>query len=144
MSWWDDGEDRLGDGPADRLTEAWRTILGARERLKQPKPTLAEALEAFAAAMQSAGLEQAPRGIALRKGKDVIRVFKGESPARDLSEPFAAAIARIKDEYQQRFNRGPRPSELAKTLEFVIGHDTPTYLSDASAWPMADLRLRAA
>ena len=30
MSWWDDGPDVLGDGPADLLRAAWRRILAQR------------------------------------------------------------------------------------------------------------------
>jgi len=144
MSWWDDGGDMLGDGPADRLTEAWRVILGARKRARHAKPTMAETLEAFASAMRSSTLESASRGIALHKGKQEVGIFEGASAAADLSEPFAAAIERISQEYQQRFNRPPRPSELVKAMEFVLGYETKTYLSDASAWPMKDVHLRAA
>jgi hypothetical protein len=144
MSWWDDGGDMLGDGPADRLTEAWRAILGARKRGRRAKPTMAETLEAFASAMRSAALEPASRGIALHKGDRQVAVFQGASAQPELSAPFAAAIERIEQEYRQRFNRPPRPSELLKAMEFVLGYETQTYLSDASAWPMKDVHLRAA
>jgi hypothetical protein len=144
MSWWNDGDDMVGDGPADRLTEAWRVILGARRRARRRKPTLAQTLEAFAAAMRSAELERPSRGIAVRKGSQEAGVFEGASAEADLSEPFSAAIARISQEYQQRFKRPPRPSELVKAMAFVLGYETGTYLSDASAWPMAEVQLRAA
>lgn len=144
MSWWDDGGDILGDGPADRLTEAWRVILGARKRARQAKPTMAQTLEAFASAMRSSALEPASCGIAVRKGDQEVGVYHGTSAAADLSEPFAAAIAKISQEYQQRFDRTPRPSELVKTMEFVLGYDTKMYLSDANAWPMKHVHLRAA
>ena len=143
MSWWDDGDDVLGDGPADRLTAAWRVVLGARARRKHAKPTLAEALEAFAFALRSADLKQVSRGIVLRKGDDEVAIFKGTPDAPDLTKAFSDAFVRIAQEYQQRFDRAPRSSELVKTLEFVIGYETESFLSDASAWPMQDLRLHA-
>jgi hypothetical protein len=144
MSWWSNGDDMLGDGPADRLREAWRVILGARKRARQRKPSMAQTLEAFAAAMRSSALESPARGITVRKGTQEAGVFEGASAEADLSEPFAAAIAKISQEYQQRFNRPPRPSELVKAMEFILGYETKTYLSDASAWPMKDVHLRAA
>ena len=143
MSWWNDGDDMVGDGPADRLTEAWRVILGARKRARRRKPTMAQALDAFASAMRSAALESASRGIAVRKGEQEADVLDGSSAAADLTEPFAAAIERISQEYRQRFDRPPRPSELVKALEFVLGYDTKMYVSDAKNWPMNDVQLRA-
>ena len=143
MSWWDDDGDMLGDGPADRLTEAWRAILGTRERARQPRPTMADALEAFASAMRSVPLAPASRGIALHKGNQQVGIFEGASAGADLSESFAAAIERISQEYQERFNRPARPSEVVKAMEFVLGYETGTFLSDASAWPMRDVHLSA-
>lgn len=143
MSWWDDGDDVLGDGPADRLVQAWRVILGARARAGHAKPALAEALEAFALALRSPSLQSPSRGIALLRGDAEIGRFEGASAAADLDDAFATAITHISQEYRQRFDRAPHPSELIKTLEFVIGYDTETYLSDASVWVMRDLRLRA-
>jgi hypothetical protein len=144
VSWWDDDGDMLGDGPADRVTEAWRVILGARKRARQRKPTMAEALEAFASAMRSSKLEPAARGILLQKDGQQAGRFEGASAAPDLAAPFAAAIEQIAQEYRQRFNRPPRPSELVKAMEFVLNYETRTYLSDARAWPMRQVRLRAA
>jgi hypothetical protein len=144
MSWWDDDNDVLGDGPADRLSEAWRAILGARARTHLAKPTLVETLDAFASALRSVSLESPSHGIALQKGQEELRVFHGATEGSDLTKSFGEAIARIAEEYRQRFDRSPRPSELIKTLEFVIGYQTDIYLSDANVWPMRELRLLAA
>jgi hypothetical protein len=137
MSWWDHGEDIIGDGPADRLHEAWSRALGARSRAGRPRPTLWEALEAFAHAMQTGGVDPRGRGLRLLGGPAGTVTIEGLDGPEDLVREFSVAVTRIRDEYQARFGRAPRPSELAKTLHFVLGYDTEQYVSDAADWPMA-------
>jgi hypothetical protein len=136
MSWWDHGEDVIGDGPADRLKEAWSRVLGARSRAGRPRPTLAEALEAFAHAMRTSGLDPRGQGLRLLGGPSGAVTFEGADGPEDLVREFSAAATRIEDEYRARFGRAPRRSELAKTLEFILGFETEQYVSDAAEWPM--------
>jgi hypothetical protein len=62
--------------------------------------------------------------------------FEGVDGPEDLVREFAAAARRIEAEYRARFGRAPGPSELAKTLQFILGFETAQYVSDAAEWPM--------
>src|SRR4051794_37040497 len=109
MSWWDHGEDVLGDGPADRLHEAWSRALGARSRAGRPRPTLREALEAFAHAIRTSGLDPRERGLRLLGGPVGEVTIEGADGPADLVREFSVAATQIRHEYQARFGRAPRP-----------------------------------
>lgn len=148
MSWWDDDDDILGDEPADRIKGAWRTLLARRRERGEPAPTLDAALSAFAAALRDAALETPFSGLVATVDNGDPRVFDGWRDAgggrddmREAQALLAAAIARIIEAYAERFDRPPRPSELVKTLDFVVTVDPSAYFADVPA--DAALRLEA-
>lgn len=143
MSWWDDGDDVLGDGPADAIKSAWRTLLARRAQEGRPPPETAEALESFAAAIRRT--DAAPPFSSLVVWRDQARLneFTGNGGNRELIDAFAEALKRISQDYQQRFERPPRPSELIKTLEFIVAPTPETYFADANKAEWEHMRLRA-
>ena len=143
MSWWDDGADVLGDGPADTLKAAWRTLLARREEQGLERPPTAEALESFAAALRGAPVEPAFQRLVLRRGRVRGSEFAGTNGTPDLTESFTQAISKMASEYREAHRRPPRPSEMAKTLEFILTPSPDTYLSDGRSEDWARLQLRA-
>jgi hypothetical protein len=143
MSWWDDGDDILGDGPADAITAAWRTVLARREQDGQPPPATAEALESFAAALRRTQLAPPFGSMVLWRDRDRVSEFSGSGGVDELTAAFAEAMQKIARDYQRRFERPPRPSEIIKTLDFVLRPSPETYLSDGRRDEWQHLRLRA-
>lgn len=144
MSWWDDGDDVLGDGPADALKGAWRTFLARRNQQKQPPPTQAEALEAFAAALHATPLEPSFHSMVLWRDRERIAEHLGTGNADgELTRLFAEAMGKIVQDYQSRFSRPPRPSEIIKTLDFILRPSPEVYFSDVARDGWHHLRLRA-
>ena len=143
MSWWDDEADVLGDGPADTLKHAWRTLLARRERQGVARPSTAEALESFAAAMRAAPVSPSFRHIVLWRGGERGPDVAGNNGTRELTDAFTDAIRKMATDYQETHGRPPRPSELTKTLEFILTPAPDTYLSDGSTEDWTRLQLRA-
>lgn len=143
MSWWDDSNDVLGDGPADTLKAAWRTLLGRREQDGRPLPTSAEALGSFAAALRAAALQPPFESLTIWRDRDRVTNHDGTGGVNELTQAFAEAIRLMAQDYQERFERPPSPSELIKTLEFILNPHPQDYLSDATKTDWEHLRLRA-
>lgn len=133
MSWWDSGDDVIGDGPADALTGALVSVARDRERRGQSKPTLEELLAAFAGALRKidGGARYDFARLAARPESAAAITATGERPADDLLAALSDAFDRIIVEYQRRFNRPPRLNELLLTLSFVLGDEPGDYLSNA-------------
>lgn len=131
MSWWDIGDDVIGDAPADIMGQALGEI--ARAKQTQAKPTLPEILDGFAAALRrmDAGQRYSFQKVVARQESGRAVAATGESADDQLVSTFGQAFANIETEYQQRFERKPRLSELLQTLLFVIGHEPERFLSDA-------------
>ena len=142
MSWWDDGDDVLGDGPADALKATWRTLLARREQQGNARPSTADTLESFAAALRRASVSPSFERVILWRGGERGPEFTGTSGNPELATAFSEAIARIVKDYQETHGRAPRPSELVKTLEFILTPTPDTYLSDGSSEDWTRVRLR--
>lgn len=143
MSWWDDGDDVLGDGPADMLKEAWRGVLTSRAERNQPQPGFEEALNAYASALQATDLRPSFSRIVAWKGAEPMKEFDGRAADAELASAFRPALDLIGQKYLQRFDRPPTPSELVKTLEFILMYRPEDYLRDASTIDWSDVRLRS-
>jgi hypothetical protein len=143
MSWWDDGDDVLGDRPADKLKAAWRTVLARRAERDEGPPTTDVALASFAAALRAAGLDPPFTRLVLWRGRERLRDFDGSGADPELERAFAAAFTPIAADYQRQVERGPRPSELIKTLDFILTPEPANYLADAAPDDWETLRLRA-
>ena len=131
MSWWDIGDDVIGDAPADIMRHALGEI--ARAKQTQAKPTLQELLNGFAAALRKieAGQRDSFQKVVARQESGPAVAATGESADDQLVSTFEQAFKDIEKEYQQRFERKPRLSELLQTLLFVIGHEPERFLFDA-------------
>ena len=145
MSWWDDEDDILGDEPADRIKGVWRVLLARRRDAAQPAPSVDMVLESFAAALRDAPLQPAFVGFTLIVGDDAPREYRGD-PAGTVVEPalralFSEALLPIVEAYRKRFDREPRPSEMVKTLEFLLAADPHAYLPDLDVPDDKSLRL---
>jgi hypothetical protein len=70
------------------------------------------------------------------------RALRGEAPVPDLLEAFSEALPRIVDAYRDAFDRAPRPSELARSLEFVVAADPQTYFGDVADDPQVRIGIR--
>jgi hypothetical protein len=143
MSWWDDGDDVLGDGPADAITVAWQRILAGRGHKGQPLPTTTEALESYAAALGRTKVVPPFGSMVLCRDSDRVAEFTGSGGVGDLTDAFAEAMLEMVQEYQEDLERSPRPSEIIKTLDFVIRPSPETYLSDTKREEWEYLRLEA-
>lgn len=143
MSWWDNGDDVLGDGPADKLTACWRTLLARRAAPGLGPPSTEEALESFAAALRAAPLDPPFAKMVMWRDRDRVREFDGSRGLPELTEAFAAAMEPIARDYQRQTDRRPRPSEVVKTLNFLLRPEPETYLADATEEEWKTLRLRA-
>jgi len=131
MSWWDDGPDVLGDGPADNLKAAWRRILAERGHAGTAKPALSDALRSYATALRSASLKPALIQLELRRDGQPTQTFTGaEDAPQDLVAPFVEALQAIVQDYERTLERPPSPNEAAKTFEFIVSVEPSTYFSE--------------
>jgi hypothetical protein len=131
MSWWDDGSNVLGDGPADELKAAWRRILSERGNTGIPKPTLSEALYAYASALRSTPLQSPLKQLELHCDGQPTQIFTGLDDApKDLIILFAEALKVIVQDYELSLQRPPSPNETAKTFEFIVSADPDIYISE--------------
>lgn len=133
MSWWDIGEDVIGDTPADIMSRTLGDIARAREQRSRAKPTLQEILDGFAAALR--GIDDGRRYtfgelVALRRSGPAVAA-NGDGANDQLVSALRRASDEIETEYQQRFERKPRLSEFLHTLSFVIGHEPERFFSGA-------------
>jgi hypothetical protein len=143
MSWWDEGNEVLGDGPVDAVKAAWRAVLARRAQAGQPRPTLEQTLDSFCGAMRALpGFGTA--AIDVLSGRERVQRAGGALPVDDLRAGFATALAAVMQDYQQHQRRTATAMELVKTLDFIIGGDPQLYCSDLPANAWRQLRLRAA
>ena len=131
MSWWDIGEDVIGDTPADIMTRTLVEISRAREQRSRAKPTLQEMLDGFAAALREMddGRRYTFRELVALQRSGPAVAASGDGANDQLISALRQASDEIETEYQQRFERKPRLSEFLHTLSFVIGHEPERFFS---------------
>lgn len=131
MSWWDIGEDVIGDTPADIMTRTLVEISRAREQRSRAKPTLQEMLDGFAAALREMddGRRYTFRELVALQRSGPAVAASGDGANDQLISALRQAFDEIETEYQQRFERKPRLSEFLHTLSFVIGHEPERFFS---------------
>lgn len=143
MSWWNIGEDVIGDRPADIFAGALGKGSQAREQGSGSKPTLRETLDAFAAALREADERRYPfneLAAIPRFGQPV--AANGEGADGDLTSVLRRAVEEVEDEYRERFEREPRLSELLHTLSFVVGYKPERFFSGAREMEIDDIEAR--
>jgi hypothetical protein len=131
MSWWDLGDDVLGDRPADAMKLALRTISTAREDRGEARLDLKHLLDGFAAALRD--FDTSPESsfsklaAKLKSGSEVESEGKG-SADEEVARQFRRAFDQIQDAYEERFHRKPKLTELLKTLRFILGFEPSRFL----------------
>jgi hypothetical protein len=144
MSWWDSGQDVLGDGPADLLTGGWRTMYTRRTERGEGLPTMKELLDSFVAAVRAANVTDPPlTRIVMWRARECLGAFEGSTPVADVQDAFASVLGAIARDYQRQVSRPPRPSELAKTLAFIVRPSPDSYVSDPPPEGWTGVRLQA-
>lgn len=141
MGWWaiGNGDDIIGDGPADIMTEAFIDIVSRYGKGRSPVLTLQEMLDVLMAALRlnpesivaDADNVAQMRVIAYVE-KESGRISNSASPIPDenLLRLVYNAFEKIAIEYQESgLKRKPRISELMATIDFVLGYRDESYKS---------------
>jgi len=143
MSWWDTGEgdDVIGDRPADLLTSALTGLAEWRERTHGERPSLAGLLAGLGALLSEAGrtvVVTAETAAGPVRGEGDAARAEGETLLPILRE----ALEKVAAAYQERWERDPRPSEVAHVVAFVLGPAPERYLraQDARGLELTGLR----
>ena len=144
MSWWGTGEgdDVIGDRPADLLTSALAELANERERATGERPSLPGLLAGLSEALSEAG------GRAKLTAETQAGPVTGEGEAaraegKALQPHLREAMAKINAEYQERWERDVRPREVAHLAGFVLGPTPERYLrtSDAQGLQLNTVRV---
>jgi hypothetical protein len=140
MSWWDTGEgdDLIGDIPADIIGGMFKSITKASEEQGNQKPTLQEVLNSIKSALSQNPEEILADGKGISVQKVVAElenkpdeVSSGE-PINTLDElvvAFRKAFEAVTQEYKDALERKPRLSELLACIVLVLGSSPEDYLS---------------
>lgn len=130
MSWWDTGEgdNVIGDSPADLMGDVLSEISHARETRSQPNPNLQQLVDGFARALQAHGGEGKTMTVRRPEGGDVIA--RAKDGDEEIAKAFQTGFRQIENKYRERWDRAPRAEELAELLAFVLGYQPERYLSD--------------
>lgn len=122
MGWWKDGDDLLGDGPADLFQEGFATF-----GTEHGKPNWQEVLNALDAILNAGRLhaEFAPGSPELTSD-----ATHAEPALRDALQHL---IDRIKDEYRERRGREATLSELLGTVRFSLAGRPESFLAVPAA-----------
>ena len=150
MSWWDtgNGDDVIGDQPADVVRHGFQEIVERRARRSEAKPELADVLRAIGAvAVSSRGrmLEGVPQNLReiVAELKSGPRISSGALPAVPESDDLVSVLTRnvsdVAKVYGERWERNPRLSEWLDTLSFVLRYRPEEYLEDGVEHPPAQL-----
>jgi hypothetical protein len=144
MSWWDTGHgtDVIGDRPADLADAALKEIARAREQQSLPKPKLDALLRAIGLALSD---PPSPlREVVAEGGDGSPDVSSGplqlDDSVRDIVPPLQQTMSAIAREYQERWERKPRLSELLSTFSFVLGYRPEDFLQDGGEHPVKEIR----
>ena len=139
MSWWEtgNGDDVIGDEPADALQDALRGIAAASEGQSRTKPTLAQLLAAIAAVLHTkardvlaeASLVQSALVARLADGSVVRSESDDNGQLATMVASLTAAAEAIARIYNDRFARRPRLSELLAVISFVLRGQPERYLA---------------
>ncbi len=145
MSWWDINAegDVIGDRPADITAAALGRLAASREEESGERPSWPGLL---------AGLGEA---LSAETGRPIAMVavtangeIRGDSPqARAAGAPLAPILAemlaQLRETYEERWQRPPRPNEVAAATAFALGPDPALYLRGADARGLELHALRA-
>jgi hypothetical protein len=130
MSWWDiGGGGVIGDGPVDVLTLALSSAVREREDAGRPKPSLQSVLSGMAAALSVDDGRRPRIAASLADGREVSSNASGDDVATVLRE----ALAEVRRQYEERWERPPERRELLETLLFVLAGGAGSFVRDVGA-----------
>jgi hypothetical protein len=134
MSWWDiGGGGVIGDGPADVLTLALSSVVSDREEAGRPKSSLESVLGGMAAALSPEEDGRTRIVVSFVDGREVSSASSGE----DVAIAFREALAEVRRQYEERWERAPERRELLETLLFVLLGGGSSFVRDLGT---ADIR----
>ena len=134
MSWWDtgEGEDMMGDGPADILSQALGDLSDWREQTVGERPTLPGLLAGLGAALSERGCP-----VIVTAETRAGRVGGEGDTARAEGDTYLPrlrlVLAELAGAYQERWARDPRPSEVVYAAGFILGPAPERYLRTRDA-----------
>src|SRR6266550_4264100 len=145
MSWWDtdDGDDVIGDEPADLIRHSLQQIA------ERQKPKLEDLLRAIGTVAKSDArkkmLENIPanlRGITatLKSGETIsAQTSADDATTRDIVATLTENLRAIRKIYQERWERNPRLSEWLSLFSFVLRYRPEDFLEDGTVRAPANL-----
>jgi hypothetical protein len=144
MAWWDINPegDVIGDRPADIAAAALDRLATARERENGERPSLAGLLAGLGDVL-SADAKRPVSIVAVTPSGEI----RGDSPQARAEGAMLVPIltemlARFTGTYEERWQRPPRPNEVAAATAFVLRPDPALYLraDDARSLDLDALR----
>lgn len=140
MGWWKtgQGDDIIGDAPADTISEIFAAIASSFEEEGKPKPTLQQVLDAIILVLREKGSdifesteEISNQTLVAELEPTSAKVWiRGNNIADEkLIKAFEKAFEEIVDQYQDSVNRKPRLAEIFASIKFILGYNPDEYLS---------------
>ena len=154
-SWIYHEDDVIGDRPADLAGAALKQIAGDRDRESLPRPKLEVLLRAIGSALKeeaSSYVSDPPAALrelladdrAERRQQSRAAELQAEDKVddgvRDILPPIRVALGAIAREYEERWKRKPRLSELLETFSFVLGYRPEDFLEDGAQHSVREIR----
>jgi hypothetical protein len=140
MSWFEsgNGDDVIGDAPADAVRRALDRIASASLSSRNRTLTLGELLAVIGAAMKrqpncvDAGVGKLSGRVSARFADGSRERLPGTADEY-ATEILADALKEVASEYAQRWERMPRLTEVLETITFVLAPRLPRYIADPDA-----------
>jgi hypothetical protein len=141
MGWWEtgQGDDVIGDEPADTITTTLRAMAEAYEEQGKQKPTVQQLLNAILSALRlkpeqfiDEGNEISIQTLTAKFESTLDNVSSSEDNIADnqLVTALCDAFEEVAVEYEDaEMERKPRLSELLTSIAFVLGYEPEEYLS---------------
>ncbi|MBL1202382.1 MAG: hypothetical protein FWK04_25765 [Nostoc sp. GBBB01] len=140
MGWWEtgQGDDIIGDAPADTITEIFEAIASSFEEEGKSKPTLEQLLNAIFSVLCEKGADIFQNGeeisiqslvAELQPTSVKVSSSSNESAHEELVQALDKGIQEIITQYQDSVNRKPRLQEFLACIKFVLGYNPEEYLS---------------
>ncbi len=148
MGWWatGNGDDVIGDGPADIMMDAFIDIVSNSTNRGTPILTIKEMLDVIVVALRLNPGDIVAEGgrVALKRvvaeiegGAGHIRGSDYPGPDDSFVQSFFSAFKKISIEFEDMgMDRKPRVNELLATIDFVLGYRLESYASITEATPI--------
>ena len=138
----------MGDGPADAVNQALRSLVATRAASSLPKPTVPEVLGSLAAALRIALPDciEGGDGVAVHRvvasqesGPEIRAGGEGLGAGDPIVDELVETICAVAQCYLESWDRKPRLSEVLESFLFVLGALPDRYLSGAETMVLEKL-----